>query len=423
MIFLYRFLTTVLYPLFIIIIYFRKFIGKEHQNRFKEKIFFNTTKFNKENGKKVLWFHAASIGEVQSIFPIIDSINEKKNIEFLITTVTLSSGDLVEKKIKNHQNIRHRYFPVDNFFLINNFLNSWKPDLAVFVDSEIWPNLLLELKRKKISSILINARITEKTFKRWMMISGLAKKIFYIFDLCLVSNNETKDYLSKLNAKNIKFIGNIKLAAKINIKNIKDINGINLFKEKFWCAASTHKGEEELCLDVHINLKKKINDILTVIIPRHISRSNEIKLLCNKYKLTSQILNKDERIQNDKEILIVNSFGELTTFFKYSKSVFMGKSTLKNLEQVGGQNPIEAAKLGCKIYHGPYVYNFNEVYDLLNSYKISEKINSSRELSDRIIIDLNGEEKNFDKNIRIIDDLGQKILDESVNQISKYLND
>ena len=281
----------------------------------------------------------------------------------------------------------------------------------------------MELKRKKISSILINARITEKTFKRWMMISGLAKKIFYIFDLCLVSNNETKDYLSKLNAKNIKFIGNIKLAAKINIKNIKDINGINLFKEKFWCAASTHKGEEELCLDVHINLKKKINDILTVIIPRHISRSNEIKLLCNKYKLTSQILNKDERIQNDKEILIVNSFGELTTFFKYSKSVFMGKSTLKNLEQVGGQNPIEAAKLGCKIYHGPYVYNFNEVYDLLNSYKISEKINSSRELSDRIIIDLNGEEKNFDKNIRIIDDLGQKILDESVNQISKYLND
>ena len=147
MIFIYRFLTIFFYPIFIILIYFRKLLNKEDHYRYKEKIFPSNFSPDKDNNKKLIWFHAASIGEVQSIFPLIQKLNdEKKNLEFLITTVTLSAGNIVKKKLKKYKNIKHRYFPLDVNFLIKSFLNKWKPDLIIFIDSEIWPNLIFEIK-------------------------------------------------------------------------------------------------------------------------------------------------------------------------------------------------------------------------------------------------------------------------------------
>ena len=207
---------------------------------------------------KLLWFHAASIGELKSILPIIEQLNEKnKNLEFLLTTVTVSSENIAKDFVNNFKNVQHRFFPIDISFLINKFLDSWKPDYIFLVDSEIWPNLILSTKKRGIPLALINARITKKTFNRWMLFPNFAKTIFGKFNLCLSSNRETDSHLQQLGAKNICYTGNLKLLKNESIKNYNQFNKDLLRKNKIWFALSTHEGEERLCLQVHINLKNK----------------------------------------------------------------------------------------------------------------------------------------------------------------------
>ena len=422
MIFIYRFLTFFLYPVFIVLIYLRKLLNKEDHYRYKEKIFPSYFFPDKDKKKKLIWLHAASIGEVQSIFPLIQKLNsEKENVEFLITTITLSAGNIVAKKLNEYKNVKHRYFPLDVNFLIKNFLSKWKPDLIIFVDSEIWPNLIFEIKKREIPVALINGRITKKTFNKWMLVSKFAKEIFSNFDLCLAASKDSEENLKKLNVKNLKYIGNIKFSGKIIRDDLIDENFEILKQKKHWCAASTHKGEEIVCLKTHLNLKKIYKNLITIIIPRHINRSNEINRLCNKYKLSSQILNDKELIEDSSEIIIINSFGTLSKFYNYSQSVFIGKSMIKKLQKVGGQNPIEAAKLGCKIYHGPYVYNFKEIYALLKSYGISEEINNETDLTKKLANDLKELKDDKNKIINSINDMGDKILDNTTKEINKFL--
>ena len=194
-----------------------------------------------------------------------------------------------------------------------------------------------------------------------------------------------------------------------------------LIKKRFWVAASTHKGEELFCVNTHIDIKKRYNDILTIIAPRHISRVKEIKFLCESKNLTVQILNSDEKIRHDKEIIIINSFGDLNSYFKYAKSVFIGKSTLKELQDVSGQNPIEASKLGCKVYHGPYVYNFIEIYNILEKLNISKKVINHKDLSQKLIEDLKNSKKDENAYSKIMDDLSKKTLDQTMNKINGIL--
>ena len=221
---------------------------------------------------------------------------------------------------------------------------------------------------KKIPIALINARITYKTFKKWSFFPEFSKNLFGCFDLCLTSNIETKNFLTELNVKNVVHMGNIKLINKTDLNSISNINHEILNKKKFWFAASTHKGEDNFCLNVHQDLKKKFKNIITIIAPRHIERGASIEGLCDKRKLSCQILNDNQKISLNKEIIIINSFGILNKFFKYAKSVFVGKSLLNKFKDSGGQNPIEAAALGCKIYHGPYVYNFQETIIFLKKH-------------------------------------------------------
>jgi len=251
MLLIYRCLINFLYPFFVLIIFLRIFFNKESKQRYKEKLFASSFNIEKNADKKLIWFHVASIGEFKSIIPIIKKLDENNIYQFLITSVTLSSSQLISKELLNKKNIFHRFFPIDTVSLVKKFLDGWSPNLIVFVDSEIWPNFLSEIKRRKIPSILINGRITKKTFERWALIPGFAKNIFDTFDLCLASSNESEKYLKKLNAKNVKFIGNLKFTNSINLESIDDDNRLFFNQKKFWCAASTHKGEEIFCIKTH----------------------------------------------------------------------------------------------------------------------------------------------------------------------------
>ncbi len=419
MIFIYRFLTFFLFPVFIIIIYLRTFLNKEDKIRYKEKLFINEKSL--EINKKVYWIHAASIGEINSVLPLIkEFIKNDKKIFILLTSTTLSSSKLIKRIKLDPRNFQHRFFPLDTQFLVKKFLNYLKPKTVIFIDSEVWPNYLLELSQRKIPIILLNGRITEKTYRRWRILPALSEKIFKLYDLCLSSSQESENNLKLLGAKNVKYIGNLKFC--FNQDNKKDHENLRLlFNNHFvWCAASTHPDEEEIILKTHNLLKKKGVNVVTIIIPRHITRSKKIFEICKNSKLNSQIINNFKEISKESDILIINSIGEMTKYFYNCKSIFMGKSFSEKLSKVGGQNPIEPAKCGCKIYFGPYVSNFREIYNLLNKKEIAYEVRNEIELSDNLFKDFNSKNDLDKKNIIDLNSYGEKILLQTTKEILKF---
>jgi len=418
----YRYLTYFFFPFFVLLIYLRSIVNKEDKTRFKEKIFSSHFKACSDNNKKLVWFHAASIGECLSILPLIDKINsENKNINFLITTVTLSSSKLLEKKLNKYNNTIHRFFPLDVENLAERFLSLWKPDLVCFVDSEIWPNFIFKIKEKKIPLVLVNARITKKTFNKWKIILNFAKKVFNNFDLCLAASKESRDNLYKLNVRNLKYIDNLKYSVKNTSNELKDSNKKSLNHFKTWCAASTHNREELIILKTHLEIKKKYDNVLTIIVPRHIDRSSYIKKLSYKFNLNSQIFNDDDLINPNTEILIINSYGVLSKYFNYCTNIFVGKSFIKKIKNVSGQNPIEAAKLGCKIFYGPYVSNFYEIYEHLKSLGIAKEVSNEIDLASKISLNFKTQKTKDQHQINLLNSYGEKILQETVLELNTYL--
>ena len=222
-----------------------------------------------------------------------------------------------------------------------------------------------------------------------------------------------------MNVRKIYYFGNLKLTTESKVNDLNPLIEKLLLKRKFWCAISTHQGEDIFCLKTHLEIKKNIKNIITIIIPRHVEKATEIEAECKKLGLKSQILSHKEIIEEEKEIIIINSYGVMSNYLRLCKSVFIGKSMLKKLKPVGGQNPIEAAKLGCKIYHGPYVYNFQEIYELFNQYQISERVEKVSELSQRVIHDLMNSKKINDEKITVINNLGKKILNDTYEELIK----
>ena len=414
MFFAYRILTNLILILSPIIIFIRLLKKKEHPKRFKEKFGFYTKK--KFKGK-LIWFHGASVGEILSIIPLIESLEKNKEInQILITTNTLSSSKILSN-LKLKKTI-HQFFPIDTNYHTQKFLKYWKPSVAVFIDSEIWPNMITNIKKTPISLILMNARITDKSFKRWKLFKSYAKKIFFNFDICLSSSHKSKKYLKSLGAKNIKHVGNLKFTQ--SEKNITFLNNdLKKFflSKRIWCASSTHNTEEFICANVHKKLKIKYKNLLTIIIPRHIHRTEEIINEMKKLNLNIHLHNSKNKIDKDTDIYLVNSFGQTKSFFKVCKTVFLGGSMIKH----GGQNPLEAARFGCKILHGPNVWNFDEIYDLLRKNKVSRKIINSNQLSLNVDKMLNNKNK-YKSLENKIKNLGNKILISTLSEINFYIN-
>jgi 3-deoxy-D-manno-octulosonic-acid transferase len=378
MLLIYRLLINIVIVLSPIIILIRLIKKKEHPKRFKEKFCF----FSKKRGPgKIIWFHGASVGELLSVIPLVKKLEKHKNINrILITSTTLSSANVFSKfKFKKTS---HQFFPIDSNFLTKKFLNYWRPSIAIFIDSEIWPNMLNNLKKKSIKHILLNARLTKKSYRRWKFISFYSKKLFSNFNAVYPQNIETKNYLYKLGAKNIIEIGNLKFSeneSKVNFISKNKIKELSKRKE-LWCASSTHNFEEIICAEAHKNLKHKYNNLLTIIIPRHIHRVKEITLSIKKIGLNVHCHSSNKKIQRNTDIYLVDTFGETKDFFKISKIVFLGGSIIKH----GGQNPLEAVRFGCKILHGKHTKNFHDIYTLLKKNKQSTQVNSYKQISSSI---------------------------------------
>ncbi len=409
MLIVYRFFINLIFLISPIIFVLRFFKKKEDPVRFKEKIgFFN----KKKKVGKLIWFHGASVGELQSIVPLIEKLEKNKSIkQILVTSNTLSSSKVL--KINKFTKVIHQFFPIDSNFLIKKFLNYWKPSKAIFIDSEFWPNTIIQLKQKKIPIILINGRITKKTFQRWIKLSNFSKKIFSKFDLCLSSSKESFKYLKKLNFTNVKLIGNLKYS-QAELENL-DINK-NLKKflsnKTTWCASSTHYPEELFVAQAHKILKKRIKNLITIIIPRHAERYSAIKNDLEKLNLKVHLDKPSKKINSNSDIYLVNSYGKTKAFYKNCNNIFLGGSLIKH----GGQNPLEAARYGCSIINGPYVQNFQEIYEFLKKNNISTYIKKNKELINQLNILFNNQSnsKMIQNKIKIV---GDRILKKTYNEI------
>ena len=421
MYFWYRFFTYLFYPFAPIYLYFRKIKKKEDSISYKEKL--SRIETAREEGF-LIWFHVASVGEAMSILPLIEScIEEKKIDKILLTSITLSSGNVLKKRFSQNVKVFHQFLPLDISVWTNKFLDHWKPNLSIFIDSEIWPNLISQISKKKIPLLLINARITKKTFDRWKLIISFAKKIFEKFDLCIVSNKESESFLKILGAKNIKNYGNLKFSKiKTELNNKLDSDFlIKIENRKIWCGASTHPTEEILCAKSHLKIKEKYKNILTIIIPRHIDRIKTIYEELSKLNLKIVLSSNLSQVDAKTDVILVDSYGESLKFYNISKYVFLGKSLTTALTKDSGQNPIEPARLGCKIFHGPYVSNFAEIYKYFNELGISKEVNSSNELSLSLVEEF---KDNKPKNTEIsekIETYGQNILNNVTMEIKKYI--
>ena len=414
MLILYRLLTCLILILSPIILITRLFKKKEDIKRFKEKFSFSSKE--KKNGKLV-WFHGASVGELQSIIPLVEKFDKNKKIkQILITSNTLSSSKIINNfKFKK---VVHQFFPLDVNFFSKRFLNHWQPSISFFIDSEIWPNMLINLKEKKIPIILLNGRITKKSFTKWLFFSSFANTIFNKFDLCLSSNYESKKYLKLLGAKNIQYIGNLKYAqSERQIVNIKKNIKTFIKSKKVWCASSTHFNEEKFCGIIHKKLKKKHKNLLTIIIPRHINRVDSIKRELTNLNLKIHLDEPLSSIDKATDVYLVNSYGKTKSFYNNCKNVFLGGSIINH----GGQNPLEAARFGCNILHGKNVSNFKEIYDFLSKNKISHLVKTKLKFEKKLDTFLSNK-KNSSKNIKYkIGYIGAKILKDTEKQINFFL--
>ena len=414
MFFLYQILITILLIFSPLIIFFRILKKKEDRKRYKEKFCFPSKK--RINGN-LIWFHGSSVGELLSILPLIHELEKNQSInQILITTSTLSSAQIFKKF--NFKKTIHQFFPIDSIFFSYRFLNYWKPTIAIFVESEIWPSIFKILSKKNIPLKLLNARITKKTFKKWKRVKKFSNSVFKNISIAYPQNQETFNYLKKLNVSKIKKIGNLKFFnnQQSEFTKLEKTFLKNIDLKKIWCASSTHSGEEIICANVHKNLKKKYENFLTIIIPRHIHRVSKIVDEIKSLNLNIVLHSSRPKKLNNTDIYLVDTYGETKKFYQVSNIVFMGKS----ISGKGGQNPLEPINLGSAVLYGPNVDNFKDTYKLLNKLNLAYKVSGVKSLThsiDKLIT------KPYNKkNYLEIAKIGKKILNETIDEINSLFN-
>ncbi len=410
MFFFYQLLLSVVILFSPLIIFIRIIKGKEDLIRFKEKFCLISKK--RATGK-MIWFHGSSVGEIMSVIPILNKYDKDNTFnQILVTSSTLSSSKIIEKY--NFKKVVHQFLPIDHIFFSNFFLSYWKPDFAIFLESEIWPSMYRTIKKNDIPLVLLNARITKKTFKRWIKLKNFSLKVFSQISIAHPQNKETIVYLKKLGVKKIEYIGNLKFFEdkKISLSDMSSKIQNQFKKNKICIAASTHANEEVFAAQTHILLKRKIKNLITIIIPRHVHRVKEIENELKKLNLKTACHSSNIKDLRNIDIYIVDTFGDSKQFYKLATTVFLGGS----LVDKGGQNPLEPARYGAKILHGPNVENFREVYDFLKSLKISKEISSPKQFSKEIVF------KKKMENVKKIQKLGNIIFKNTLIKLGKTMN-
>ncbi len=356
---LYRFATTALSPLARPLLLWRARMGKEDEARLDERMGFAGAP-RPEGG--LVWLHGASVGEGLSLLPLVDRLLSR-GCSALVTTGTTSSAQVLCERLP--PGACHQYAPLDAWPFVERFLDHWRPDVALFAESEIWPNMVLASKAREIPFALVNARISERSLSRWRAAPGVAAKVFSKIDLCFAQDTANAARFVGLGVKTATVAGNLKFDSKPLPSDpiaLAELRGA-LGSRPVFAAISTHRGEEAIALDAHFEIAGAFPDLLTIIAPRHPERAEEIASLAAErgFKIVRRSLG--ERPQKETSIYLFDTLGELGLAFPLGGVVFMGRS----FSPGGGHNPIEPARFGAAILHGPNVADFGEIYGALDA--------------------------------------------------------
>jgi 3-deoxy-D-manno-octulosonic-acid transferase len=325
----------------------------------------------------LVWVHAASVGESLSVLTLIRNILERYPSCFILfTTGTITSASLLEKKLPPR--VFHQFVPLDIQPWVVQFLENWRPCLALWVESEIWPNLIWEASQRKIPLIMINGRMSEKSFRKWQWARSLISPLLNHFEVCFAQSSNDAQRLRFLGAKQVIEAGNLKFAADPLEYNKEELENFNraIHARPIWVAASTHDPEEEIIIKTHHLLRKKFPTLLTVIVPRHPERG---AFLRKKYghELCLSQRSFSEPISDKTEVYLADTLGELGIFYRLSSIIFVGGS----LVPIGGHNLIEPALLKTAIIHGPHMDNFKEVKEAFHHLEAAIQIATAEELA------------------------------------------
>jgi 3-deoxy-D-manno-octulosonic-acid transferase len=351
----YHLLTNLAAPLVRLWLKRRLAQGKEDGARLDER--FGRSSLARPTGP-LLWLHAASVGESVSTLPLIERLLMLPNPPFIVlTTGTVTSAELMVKRLP--AGAVHQYVPVDLPSATSLFLDHWRPDLAIWIESEIWPNTLVGLRDRSIPAILLNARMSDKSFRRWQKRPKMAARLLSTFQICFAQTAADGERLRQLGALDVICAGNLKLAASPLPYDAAAEQALasELSDRPFWLAASTHEGEEEQIAIAHKTAQKRYADLLTILAPRHPARGGTVAALLRQQGLNVSQRSLGETINAETDVYLADTLGELGLFYQLSALAFVGGS----LVPVGGHNPLEPAKLNCAILIGPHSFNFTDI--------------------------------------------------------------
>jgi 3-deoxy-D-manno-octulosonic-acid transferase len=372
----YTLLTAMAVPLADAMLKRRLKRGKEHAERLPERR--GQSGVARPDGPLV-WLHGASVGELISVLPLIERIHAR-NITVLVTTGTVTSAGLAEQRLPS--GVIHQFSPIDTPQFVASFLNHWRPSLALFVESDLWPNLILASAKRGIPLIVVNGRMSERSHRIWRFAPRTIGALLSRFDLCLAQSAEAAARYASLGAPRYVTTGNLKLDVPAPPADAEKLEALKtaIGQRPVIAGTSTHPGEETALIDVHRRLRHSFPGLLTVLAPRHPDRGPGIVEIAKVAGLSFALRSRGELPEPSTEIYVADTVGELGLIYRIAPIVFIGGSLVGH----GGQNPIEAVKLGAAILHGPHVWNFTEIYSTLDAAGGAELVTDTGKLAVRV---------------------------------------
>lgn len=356
--------------------------GKEDPQRLDERMGIPGTE--RPDGK-LAWVHAASVGEIQSALILVDILlANRPDFHILVTTGTVTSAKLAEQRLPARA--IHQYYPLDHPQWAAQFLDHWRPDLMLWMESELWPNMLMAAQKRAIPAALINARLSPRSFRRWQKYAPRSiEKLLHGFQICLAQSEDDAAQFRALGARNVSVIDNLKYAATPLPCESQELEKLQaaLGNRPLWLYASTHDGEEDIACRLHMHLQKTMPDLLSIIVMRHPERLGAVTQICEKYGLRYKIRGGNHALPDAQDqIYLVNTMGELGLFYRLCPLACIGRSF--SHDGGGGHNPIEAAQLGCAVLHGPHVQNLALIYEELDQAGAAIALKNEKDFQNRL---------------------------------------
>ena len=412
---LYRALMTAAAPLAPLLLSYRLKRGKEDASRLRER--YGEAGIARPRGPLV-WVHGASVGEITAVLPLIRRLCDR-GLGVLVTSGTTTSAELAQQRLP--AGAIHQFVPLDVPAFVDRFLDHWHPDLALFVESDLWPNLVTAAAARRVPLVLVNGRLSQRSFGRWQKVPRTIAAVLQRLALCLAQSPADAERYAALGGQHVTMTGNLKLDVPAPPADPAEVEALRaaIGARPVIAAASTHPGEEAAVMDAHQRLRRNFPALLTVMAPRHPHRGADIADLARSLGLSAVLRSRGENPATEADIYIADTLGELGLIYRVAPIVFMGGSLVEH----GGQNPIEPIKLGAAILHGPHVWNFADIYSALDQAHGAEQVQDATRLAGCITAWLTDNQQRCavtEAGLRTVESLGGA-LDRTSQALEPYL--